>query len=65
MPFFLCLQYGRSRLLTVGTENEKGTGLGLMLIKNYIEENAGEFMIESNENKGTNVKVKLPMEPPL
>lgn len=45
---------------TYGTQNEKGTGLGLMLCKEYAEQNGGSITIESGEGKGTKVCVFLP-----
>jgi signal transduction histidine kinase len=45
---------------TYGTQNEKGTGLGLMLCKEYIEANGGEINIESTLDIGTIVTIKLP-----
>jgi signal transduction histidine kinase len=45
---------------TYGTQNEKGTGLGLMLCKEYAEQNGGSITIESTEGKGTKVCVFLP-----
>ncbi|MFW5808619.1 MAG: MASE3 domain-containing protein, partial [Spirochaetota bacterium] len=38
-----------------GTANEKGSGLGLNLIKRYTEANNGSFRIESSPGKGTTV----------
>lgn len=43
-----------------GTANEKGTGLGLKLCKEFIEKNNGEIRIESAENKGTTFYISLP-----
>jgi len=45
---------------TPGTEDEKGTGLGLILCKEFIEYNNGEMLVESEKGKGTTVFMKLP-----
>ena len=52
-------QMGRVRS-TKGTEGEKGTGLGLGLVKEFIEKNAGEIAVESTKGKGTIFHVTLP-----
>jgi two-component system sensor histidine kinase/response regulator len=44
-----------------GTEQEKGTGLGLLLCKEFIRHNGGEFNIESKMNEGTEVQFTLPL----
>jgi two-component system sensor histidine kinase/response regulator len=46
-----------------GTKNEKGTGLGLMLCKEYVEFNGGFFRIESQAEKGTQVIFTLRTQP--
>ncbi len=46
---------------TKGTENEKSTGLGLLLVKDFVEKNKGKFFIESEKNKGTTVSFTLPV----
>jgi len=46
---------------TTGTENEKSTGLGLIIVKDFIEKNSGTITIESQKDKGTIVSFSLPM----
>ncbi|MEH7118198.1 PAS domain S-box protein [Neobacillus vireti] len=41
---------------------ERGTGLGLMTCYRIIEAHKGRINIESEEGKGTNVRIWLPME---
>lgn len=43
-----------------GTKGERGTGLGLMLCKEFVEGNNGTITILSKKNEGTEVTVKLP-----
>lgn len=51
-----------STLSTLGTNNEKGTGLGLKLCKEFLTINKGTIWIENNENDGTSVYISLPIE---
>lgn len=44
-----------------GTDQEKGTGLGLLLCKEFIKRNSGEFFIESKLKEGTLVTFSLPL----
>lgn len=44
-----------------GTSGEKGTGLGLVLCKRFIELNQGEISVISKEGIGTTFKVLLPI----
>ncbi len=46
---------------TKGTENEKSTGLGLILVKDFVEKNKGTLTIESEKDKGTIVSFTLPL----
>lgn len=45
--------FGVNPILTPGTSNEKGSGLGLLLCKDFVEANDGSIWIESVLNKGT------------
>jgi len=46
---------------TTGTNDEKGSGMGITLIKDFIKEIGGELSIQSNIGKGTTVFLKIPM----
>jgi two-component system, sensor histidine kinase and response regulator len=43
-----------------GTANEKGTGLGLLLCKDFVERNGGQIKVESKENEGSTFIFTLP-----
>lgn len=45
---------------TRGTENEKGSGLGLALCREFIEKNDGTIWISSTIGKGTEVSFSVP-----
>jgi two-component system sensor histidine kinase/response regulator len=45
---------------TKGTSGESGTGLGLMLCREFAVRNGGELLIESHPGKGSIFTVKLP-----
>ena len=47
-------------LSTKGTNNEEGSGLGLILCKDLVNKNGGEINMESDVGKGTTFKFTIP-----
>ncbi len=45
---------------TPGTQNEKGSGLGLLLIKDFIKKNKGKFFFTSQKGEGSTFGFSLP-----
>lgn len=45
---------------TYGTHKEKGSGLGLIIVEEYVKKNGGKIWVESEERKGTSVYFALP-----
>ncbi len=48
-------------MIKMGTANEKGTGLGLVLCKKFIKMNHGSIQIKSIEHKGSEFTIHLPL----
>ncbi len=49
---------------TRGTNNEKGTGLGLVMCNEFVSKNNGLFQIKSEDGKGSLFSIKLPISTP-
>ena len=43
-----------------GTDKEQGTGLGLLLVKDFVAQHGGRILIESKLRKGTSFKFTIP-----
>ena len=53
----------KKSVTTPGTVNEKGTGLGLLLCREFAEANHGLFRVESEPGKGSRFYFTLPAVP--
>lgn len=51
------LDYNKS---TPGTENETGSGLGLLIVKQYVERHGGSISVQSELAKGTTIRFTIP-----
>lgn len=54
-----------SKFTSIGTNGEKGTGLGLILCKEFIQIHHGEIWVTSEVGKGSEFNFTLPKSPPL
>ncbi|HNV51499.1 MAG TPA: PAS domain S-box protein, partial [Tenuifilaceae bacterium] len=47
---------------TSGTNSEKGTGLGLKLVKRFVDKNGGTIKVSNNQDQGTTFTISLPAQ---
>jgi PAS domain S-box-containing protein len=52
--------FGLTAFTTRGTDNEQGTGLGLLLCKDFIEKNNGKIWVESTLGEGSKFYFQVP-----
>lgn len=55
------LFHPESKISTTGTQNERGTGLGLLLCKEFVEYHGGKIWAESSLNNGSRFLFTLPI----
>lgn len=49
------------RYTNLGTQREKGTGLGLLLVREFVRSHYGQLHIESTPGEGTTIQVEMQM----
>jgi signal transduction histidine kinase len=50
-----------ANMSTRGTDNEKGTGLGLFLCKEFVEKHGGKISVVSDAEKGSTFNFTMPL----
>jgi signal transduction histidine kinase len=53
--------FGMNNFSTMGTHSERGTGIGLLLCKEFVEKNKGKIWVESIFGEGSKFSFSLPM----
>ncbi|RAR47623.1 PAS domain-containing sensor histidine kinase [Flavobacterium lacus] len=49
------------KLLSIAVEKDKGAGIGLLLVKGFIEKNGGKIWVESSKSTGSSFYFTLPL----
>ena len=52
-----------AQVTTKGTNDEKGTGLGLIICKEFVEKHGGTISVASEVGRGTTISFMLPKKP--
>lgn len=55
--------FKNENITTRGTSNEKGTGLGLLVCRDFVNRNDGHIAVDSSEGKGAKFYITLPTAP--
>ncbi len=50
----------RGQLTTRGTNDEKGSGLGLLLVQTFVKQNSGDIKVDSKTGQGTTFTLTFP-----
>ena len=53
------------KTLSAARKENKGAGIGLLLVKGFLEKNDGEIWVESIEGEGSSFYFTLPIEKPM
>jgi signal transduction histidine kinase len=53
--------FGSEHFSKHGTANEKGSGLGLLMSKDFVEKNGGKIWVESKDSQGSTFSFSLPL----